>query len=754
MKNESGTKGRISRIRQLMLDPPSSVHCLLALVAVLFVTEMAEVFYFPLLQPLPKWAIVAVHAVLTVVFIHYVRVYVNYRSSNEKLLEMNDQLQKQITEIRRAEERLLRCEYIISTTSDLMSMVDRKYTYQAVNDAYIRAHGRERSDIVGHTVAELLSGEVFQDLAKERLDRCFKGETVKYLAWFDFSGTGRKYMDVTYYPFRPDGYTTEVVVVARDITEQKRADDALRESEEQFRGIFNSSHDGILVADVETRKFYLGNGRICKMLGYDYAELMDLGIEDLHPKEDIPFVTEQFRRMVNGDISLVKEIRCKRKDGSLFFADIGASNVQIKDRKYVMAMFRDVTESKRAEEALRDSEERLIAFGNALPDIAFILDEHGRYVDILAQPKKTSLLYADMDALKGQLLHDVLPRKNADLFLSVVKRTIETQENQSLEYVLDVQAGERWFEGRTAPLLISGKGSMVVWVSRDITARKQMEEQLEKYNHELEVRVRERTEELEEKTIQAEAANRAKIDFLSNMSHELRTPLNSIIGFTDLLTSGVAGALTDEQSDYLKSVWESGKHLNRIIDDILAMTEIELYSVAFEPSEFLLKESVEKVLGRFSGKADRQGITLSADIPDDLGRITADEQKVRQVIQHLLGNAIKFTPKGGSVRVCARRVASSKGQAAGEEHNNSLALAGDFIEISVSDTGIGIAKEDLGRLFQPFRQLSPALIKKYEGVGLGLSICKKYIELHGGRIWVESEAGKGSSFIFILPVPQ
>jgi signal transduction histidine kinase len=287
---------------------------------------------------------------------------------------------------------------------------------------------------------------------------------------------------------------------------------------------------------------------------------------------------------------------------------------------------------------------------------------------------------------------------------------------------------------------------------------KWMEVDLKKYSEDLEEMVRERTTALEEKTIQAEAANRVKSEFVSNMSHELRTPLNAIIGFSEILNSGATGVMTDEQNDYLKDIWKSGKHLNRIIDDILDMTEIESDSVELDLGDFLLKESIEEVLGRFSAKAESEGIIIRSDIPDDIGYIMADRQKIRQVLQNLLGNAFKFTHEGGSVCVSARRIADFGLRIAELQKDGRLsAVDADVsihsaIEIAVADTGIGIAKEDLDRLFQPFQQLSAALTKKYEGVGLGLSIARKNIELHGGKIWVESEVGKGSTFLFLIPV--
>lgn len=420
----------------------------------------------------------------------------------------------------------------------------------------------------------------------------------------------------------------------------------------------------------------------------------------------------------------------------------------------VVVVSRDITDHKQADEALRNSEERLRALGNALPDIAFILDEHGRYMEILAQPQKESLLYADMNTLKGRLIHDVLPKESADLFLSVVRRTIETQENQSIEYLFAVQAGERWFEGRTALMLIPGEDKMVVWVSSDITERKKMEQQLREYAETLEGKVRERTAALEEKTIHAEAANRAKSEFLSNMSHELRTPLNAIIGFSELLKSGGAGALTEDQQDFIGDIWESGKHLNRIINDILAITEIESGKLELKLSEFPLKETLENIISRFKDKALKKGVTLSTAIPDT-GFITVDMAKIQTVIQNLLGNAFKFTPAGGSVQVTARKGIRDQGLGFSKEElipsPQSTTPDRDFVEITVTDTGIGISMEDQKRLFHPFQQLASPLTKNYEGVGLGLIICKKYVELHGGRIWCEIEPGKGSKFIFTIP---
>jgi signal transduction histidine kinase/nitrate/nitrite-specific signal transduction histidine kinase len=256
--------------------------------------------------------------------------------------------------------------------------------------------------------------------------------------------------------------------------------------------------------------------------------------------------------------------------------------------------------------------------------------------------------------------------------------------------------------------------------------------------------------------IQAEDASRAKSEFLANMSHELRTPLNSVIGFSEVLTDGLAGSITDEQKEYIQNIWKSGKHLLSLINDILDLSKIEAGKMGLELGECDINEFVQGSMLMFKEKAIKHKIKFTSDIPDDVGSVTADAVKIKQVLLNLLGNAFKFTDDGGSVSVHARKGVRDLGLGVSERQpipsTQPPIPDGNFIEISVSDTGIGISSEDQKILFQPFQQLESTLTKKYAGTGLGLSISKRIVELHGGRIWVESEEGKGSRFIFIIPV--
>jgi signal transduction histidine kinase len=237
---------------------------------------------------------------------------------------------------------------------------------------------------------------------------------------------------------------------------------------------------------------------------------------------------------------------------------------------------------------------------------------------------------------------------------------------------------------------------------------------------------------VEEKSRELEAASRHKSEFLSNMSHELRTPLNAIIGFSDVLAERMFGELTEKQEDYLKDIIESGRHLLSLINDILDLSKIEAGRMELDLKAFHLPQALDDALLLVRERATRRRIALHKVVDERLGEIWADERKVKQVLLNLLSNALKFTPEDGRIEVNATLV---DGAAA----------------ISVTDTGIGIAPEDQEAVFEEFRQVGGA-DKKAEGTGLGLALCRKFVELHGGRIWVKSEVGRGSTFTFTLPI--
>ena len=241
--------------------------------------------------------------------------------------------------------------------------------------------------------------------------------------------------------------------------------------------------------------------------------------------------------------------------------------------------------------------------------------------------------------------------------------------------------------------------------------------------------------EIEEKSRQLEVADRHKSEFLANMSHELRTPLNAVIGFSEVLLERMFGDLNPKQEEYLQDIVSSGRHLLSLINDILDLSKIEAGRMDLELTHFSVPLALENALTLIRERATRHGLGVDLAVDPGVGEIVGDERKVKQVLINLLSNAIKFTPEGGRVSVTAH-------------------LANGTVEIAISDTGIGIAADDHDAIFEEFRQVGTDYARKREGTGLGLTLARRFVELHGGRLWVKSELGRGSTFTFTLPVEQ
>lgn len=350
----------------------------------------------------------------------------------------------------------------------------------------------------------------------------------------------------------------------------------------------------------------------------------------------------------------------------------------------------------------------------------------GRHVvGTIVPPMETS--GRDLADLMGQILAD--------------PKAFEYNVNENTK-----RTGERVWIAWTNRILGNGEDAprRILSIGVDITRQRQAEaeiqrlnDELRRYNEELEQRVLERTRDLELAKQRAEEADRLKSAFLATMSHELRTPLNSIIGFTGILLQELAGPLTDEQRKQLGMVQSSARHLLGLINDLLDISKIEAGQMTVHREEFDVRGLLQRAVESIRPLAEGKGLRLEARIADDLGRMVSDQKRVEQIILNLLNNAVKFTERG-MVLLVAETHRTGDGNRA--------------LTVRVEDTGIGIAEEDLATLFQPFRQIDTGLSRRYEGTGLGLAISRRLAELLGGSLEAESRLGEGSIFTVSLPM--
>ncbi len=526
-------------------------------------------------------------------------------------------------------------------------------------------------------------------------------------------------------------YLTDVATQTTELV--KTQSEALRESELKFRTVTQSASDAIVSADAGGHIISWNRGARV-IFGYEEEEAIGKPVTMLMPDRYRELCDSGQQRVHAAEkphlIGTTRELQGLRNDGTTFPLELSLATWETGDQRYFTAIIRDVTERKRAEEAQR----RLVAILEATTDFVGIADKDGRALYLNRAGRSMLGLDGEEDISHTTIAH-YHPEWVATLIL-------EEGLPQAIRH--GVWAGETALltrDGREiavsqvilAHKTATGAVEFFSTIARDMTDRQRAQEALEKLAESLEEKVRERTAELEVARDYAVTATRHKSEFLANMSHELRTPLNAVIGFSEVLLERMFGDINAKQEEYLQDILTSGRHLLALINDILDLAKIEAGRTELELTTFNLPVTLENTLTLVRERAMRHSVNLSSEIDSQLGDCTADERKVRQVLLNLLSNAIKFTPEGGSISLTA--------------------TARDaFAEISITDTGVGIGPEDQPKIFQEFYRAQGDLVKTREGTGLGLALARKYVELHGGSIWLESQVGQGSTFTFTLPL--
>jgi len=389
---------------------------------------------------------------------------------------------------------------------------------------------------------------------------------------------------------------------------------------------------------------------------------------------------------------------------------------------------KEIYEHQQALEDLTESENRFRSLFEQTHDGVFILDLNGNH--LITNQRAADMLGYAMDEVRGLSFNET--SAEVDESKGVIKCLLAGENVPPYERKFRKKHGEIIFVEINVELVRDRQGNPlhIQSVVRDITERKQAADFMNQYANQLEMRVQERTSELVH-------ANHIKDEFLSTMSHELRTPLNSVLGFSEILLARVRGPLNEKQEEAVGMISSSGEHLLSLINDILDVSKIEAGKFDFHPEILDVDNICQSSLIFIKQSAMKKNIKVEYLLSNANCKIVADSRRLKQILINLLNNAVKFTPENGSVIL--------EVQANAKDH---------LIRFSVLDTGIGISPEDIQRLFKPFVQVDSTLSRQYEGTGLGLTLVKKLVEMHGGSVEVRSEVGAGSEFSFVLPCGQ
>lgn len=612
-------------------------------------------------------------------------------------------------------ESKLKYNAMISNISDVIGIMDLNGVMKYKSPNIERYFGWLPEDLIGMQGLKTIHPDDLERIQNEFLK--ILGEhnasvTLEYR--YKCKDESYKMIELTATNLIENEYIEGILLNYHDISERNDIEIKLRESEEKFRNIFEAENDAIFLIDQASGLILDANESACKNYGYTHDEIIQLKNVDISAeKEETIRATHQFI----DSIPLRYHIR---KEGHIFPVEIKSNIFILENRPVILAAIRDISERKEAEEKLVKSEGRLREVLENSLDVSYKRNLITNVYDYLSAnwEEVSGYTLSEMNEFNEKTLMNLMHPEDVPEIERVISESVTEDIGGAfrVEYRLKHKNGfYRWFHDQFVVTRDeNGKNIGRIGSLRDITEKKQYEFELINAKN------------------QADAANAAKSQFLSNMSHEIRTPMNGYMGMIQLMQTT---DLTDEQRGFMRIANASANSLLALVNDILDYSKIEAGKMDLDISIFNIRSVIRETMELFEFSAKNanllMGVTVDETVPDNL---RGDSFRIKQILSNLLGNAIKFT-RSGSVNLLVRV--------------ESLQVDKEVkLEFVVNDTGIGIPLDKVDLLFKSFSQADNSNTRTYGGTGLGLSICKGLVEKMGGEIWVETVAGKGSSFYF------
>jgi len=611
-----------------------------------------------------------------------------------------------------------RYKNFISQTEELLCSLEIDGSISFVNQAFIKVLKYAENELLKKNIVDLIESDK-NDAAGLNFQSIDKLVNKRYELLFKSKYGNSILLSSRFVPVLNEaGKIKQFNCYFFDISESKAEENNLL----LFKALFEASNDGIAL--VRDKKLILVNDEFATIFGYPGGnDLYKKESSELVAEDDVDKVTEYFRQIENGRQTPQRvEFIGKKLDGNSFYAEVTAASFIFNKNPYVVMIARDVTEKKRAQQVIKNSEEKYRNITENIDDFLFTFERVGKYL-------RPIFYTSSVEKTTGYSQTDMLG--DSKLFMKIVHPDdLEVLKSKIMSLMRSKIQLSTEFEFR-----IINKHGNIVWVRTKLNVIRDSEGLIQKlYGLVSDISLRKKAEDdLKKSTDNLIKLNETKDRFISIISHDLRTPFSSILGFTDLLLND-EGLSETERKQYVNFIRESSNSMLSLVNSLLDWTRLQTGRIKFEPERIEVYKIINKSLNALKGTAFQKGIELKSNVPEDVFAFV-DNDLILQVFNNLISNAIKFTGKGGNITISV---------------SPSEALR--FLEFSVKDNGTGILKENLDKLFNVDAKFTSEGTAGEKGSGLGLSLVKEIIEKHGGTIKVESEYGKGSEFKFTLPI--